>query len=117
MFIGYVSTTVAAVIGVISTVITILVYVWIMATVVTHVAENPEILGSLADAALVRCEIQDQLANVQGGWINDPDHKRTLSMLKLGMSLSAGDIRDFNGHLKNIGMTIAWDHICTVMTR
>lgn len=82
------------------------------------VTDNPAILRGLTDAALVRCEINERLAEILYNAVDNPDDKRILDLLVLGKAVQASDVRGVDDRIKNSAATpIVWDAICYIADR
>ena len=109
------------VIKIVCAIVIIIIVGFVVTVVFVNIADtlstDTKILESLADAALVRCDVSSALSDVHNHLIDDPELQRTLNMMKRGESVNAGDVRDLDRYLRNVGKIVVFDSICEVMGR
>ena len=104
--------TMLDVIGIAGMILVVGVAIFVGVSVIGTLLADPKTLEAVAYAALVRCDVYSALSDVQDHLIDDPEQKRTLTMLKLGKSVSAVDVSGLDSYLKSIGKPIAFDVLC-----
>lgn len=82
-----------------------------------YVANNPEILVGLADAALVTCEIDESLAQALASVGVNQYEKYALDAMTRGEKILVSDVRSIDDRIKMAGKAVAWDAICNVVHR
>ena len=82
--------------------------------VVPYLAYRPEILEDLAEAALVRCEIDEQLSVALANVGINQDQRHILDAIAQGEKVLVGDVRDVGDRIKNVVKAAAWDYICKI---
>lgn len=82
-----------------------------------YLADRPEILEGMGDAALVRCEINEHLSEALAGVSVSQDQRRVLSAMAQGKNILVGDVRDVGDRVKNMVKPAVWDSICNLAGR
>ena len=92
--------------------------VFAIVIIALYAVDNPQILRGLADVALVRCDINERLADAMVDVVVNPHDKRTLELLMQGERVLVSNVRGIDDRIKNsVATSIMWDAICYVDDR
>ena len=83
----------------------------------SYLSDRLEILEGLADAVLVRCEIEGHLLEALASLDINQDQRRILYAMAWGQEVLVSDVRDVGYHVKNVVKTTVWDAICDQVGR
>ena len=95
-------------------IITIIGFVVLAAIFAIYFADKPEILSDLADVALVRCEVGEQLSEALANVGVNQDQRRILDAIAQGEAVLVKDVRDVGDRIKNTVKPAMWTTFCNL---